>query len=704
MVPKPHNDEAYPVADDAGNTDEAKDRPSSSSGSDKSPPSYEDDREPVQPRSKVKADVQERAVSLIGRPKPRPVTVTFEQMSYFVDLKVKLAKDSGIGTDGPVTYANGFKVSPFDEVLSKRPKQHLIRKFIIKDITGNIQPGELCALMGPSGAGKSTLLDVFAGRKNVENVQGNVLFNGVPMDDDLRMFSAYVEQRDILMGTLTVREMLMYTAHMRLPRTLQVSQKERRVQEVIDQLGLTECADTIIGDDRTRGISGGQQKRVNIAIELITEPVLLYLDEPTSGLDSATAEDVIEVVKGICSRGTTVICTIHQPSTEVFALFDKLILLVDGRLVYQGSTKDVVPHFSEYGYVFEEGSNPAEFIVSITGQHLTKNMMVKGPRHGAGYFADEYVKSDMAKKRLQSTKNLQAARLASQTAHPHASAEMNPMWWNYNWLTRRAYRGASRDKTFVLKRVGQWIFIALVLLSVYADSGTDEQGVRNKQSLIFLSVLFFAIGSNGLIEPIFNERLLVTRERNAVTYQASAYYWSLLSIEWPFVLARAILWSLLIYWGVGFDPDAGKFFYFTLLIILMGDFGTAISSVWAWSMPTFEAAQAISSVAPLVLVMGAGFFIQFDEIPDYWIWLFYISPFTYAFNGLLINEFQDSTRYNYASPSCPGGVCDGNDVLVSLGVPDYLSRTVCVVVILAEIFVLHVIGYLILRYKKYGIQ
>jgi ABC-type lipoprotein export system ATPase subunit len=179
-------------------------------------------------------------------------------------------------------------------------------KTLLNTVTGRVNPGEMCALMGASGAGKSTLLDVIAGRKTVGRIVGDILFNGAERTPAIMLQTAYVMQDNVHIGSLTVKETLMYAAHLRLPQTLSLELKEKRVGKIMDMLGLTEHGNTLVGDENTRGISGGQMKRLSIGVEIVNLPDLIFLDEPTTGLDSAISYDVMSAVKNLTNQNRTV--------------------------------------------------------------------------------------------------------------------------------------------------------------------------------------------------------------------------------------------------------------------------------------------------------------------------------------------------------------------------------------------------------------
>ena len=198
---------------------------------------------------------------------------------------------------------------------------------ILKHVHGNVQPGTLLAIMGASGSGKTTLLNVLTARSGSDlKISGRILVNGQQMGSGIKKISAYVQQDDVFCGQLTVREHLWFHAMLRLDEKMSISEKEKKVDDVLQELGLTKCKDSVIGvPERLKSISGGERKRLAFAAEVLTDPGLLFCDEPTSGLDSFMAESVVQNLKTMSRKGRTILCTIHQPSSQTFGLFDKFV-------------------------------------------------------------------------------------------------------------------------------------------------------------------------------------------------------------------------------------------------------------------------------------------------------------------------------------------------------------------------------------------
>ncbi|KAI5287078.1 hypothetical protein KEM52_001767, partial [Ascosphaera acerosa] len=244
-------------------------------------------------------------------------------------------------------------------------------KRILSNIQGSVQPGQVMAVIGASGAGKSTFLDILARKNKRGAVEGNFYVNGerVP-DSEYRRSIGFVDQEDTMLPTLTVHETILTSALLRLPRDMPRAAKELRVAEVERQLGIHAIRDQIIGSEaegRGRGISGGEKRRVGIACELVTSPALLFLDEPTSGLDAFNAFNVIECLVTLAKNyNRTIIFTIHQPRSNIVALFDQLVLLSQGRTVYSGPFAQCQYYFDSIGYPCPPGFNIADFLVDLT--------------------------------------------------------------------------------------------------------------------------------------------------------------------------------------------------------------------------------------------------------------------------------------------------------------------------------------------------
>uniref|UniRef100_A0A0D9XDH7 ABC transporter G family member 5 n=1 Tax=Leersia perrieri TaxID=77586 RepID=A0A0D9XDH7_9ORYZ len=309
-------------------------------------------------------------------PPPRRTTERKESLESLLD-----ATDAKRGGGVP---GAGVKVTRFPgqglefknlsySVMKKTKKDGVKTKkevYLLNDISGQALRGQVTAILGPSGAGKSTFLDALAGRIAKGSLEGSVSIDGRSVTTSyMKTISSYVMQDDQLFPMLTVLETLTFAAEVRLPPSLSRAEKLKRVWELIDQLGLQTTAHTYIGDEGTRGVSGGERRRVSIGIDIIHKPPLLFLDEPTSGLDSTSAHSVVEKVRDIAKGGSIVLMTIHQPSFRIQMLLDRIVILARGRLIYLGSPSTLPTHLAGFGRPVPDGENSIEYLLDVIKEY-----------------------------------------------------------------------------------------------------------------------------------------------------------------------------------------------------------------------------------------------------------------------------------------------------------------------------------------------
>ncbi|KAG0672485.1 putative ATP-dependent permease [Maudiozyma exigua] len=246
---------------------------------------------------------------------------------------------------------------------------------VLEDITGCVKPGQMLAIMGGSGAGKTTLLDILAMKNKSGTVQGKIKINGIEIPQkQLSKLIGFVDQENYLLPTLTVYETVLNSALLRLPRSMSMIAKQARVIQVLEQLRIYDIRDRIIGDEFQRGISGGEKRRVSIACELVTSPLILFLDEPTSGLDANNANNVVECLWKLAKdNNRTLVLSIHQPRSNIFNLFDKLVLLSNGHMIYSGDTITVNDFLINSGFKIPMNYNIADFLIDITFDNQEKH-------------------------------------------------------------------------------------------------------------------------------------------------------------------------------------------------------------------------------------------------------------------------------------------------------------------------------------------
>ena len=335
---------------------------------------------------------------------------------------------------------------------------------ILKKVSGSAVPGEFLAIMGSSGSGKTSLLNILSGRTGTskkEVVTGKVLVNNIPFQEiPYGDYSAYVTQQDILLPVLTPRESITFSAKLRCKDK---SVKDR-VDEIIQELKLTEIADNTIGSIEQKGISGGERKRVCIAVELVSDPALMFLDEPTSGLDAYTAEVLVKLLLKQTRKGRTVITTIHQPSSFIFSKFQKLILMSEGRIVYQGEAQKSVEYFASLGFVCPERSNPADFFISI----LRRNQEALSLETIIEAYSPSVEESPL---------NLDDLKLGS--------SKSKGILVQGQELLSRATKNAVRNPDLSTVKMLQSVGIALLIDLIFNNLGTNAEGVQSRSGLIF---------------------------------------------------------------------------------------------------------------------------------------------------------------------------------------------------------------------------
>ncbi|KAL6999471.1 ABC transporter G member 9 [Sarracenia purpurea var. burkii] len=320
----------------------------------------------------------------------------FKKANHPVTLMVRLKPhvmnhdhSRGIATTLGLPLINGSIVQ-FEDVVYKvfktkggflkNSKSEVNTMTILKGVSGMVQPGEILAMLGPSGSGKTTLLTALGGRHGSGRLSGTIQYNGHPFSNIIKRDTGFVTQDDVLYPHLTVTETLVFTALLRLPNSLTKIQKIAHAGVVVTQLGLTKCKNSIIGGSFLRGVSGGERKRVSIGQEMLINPSLLFLDEPTSGLDSTTAQRIVSTLWELANGGRTVVMTIHQPSSRLFYMFHKVLLLSEGNALYFGKGSEAMDYFSSIGYSPSVAMNPSDFLLdlangmcAITSDNLANN-------------------------------------------------------------------------------------------------------------------------------------------------------------------------------------------------------------------------------------------------------------------------------------------------------------------------------------------
>lgn len=520
--------------------------------------------------------------------------------------------------------------------LQNAQTKQLEQKTILESMSGVAQPGELLVVMGPSGAGKSSLLDCISGRNNAVN--GQVTVNGKLWSKKLKRFAAYVMQEDLFHATLTVREHLILQARLRMSGAFSRQQYLGRVDTLLEEFGLSKSKDTLIGGWMQRGISGGERKRLALATELLTNPSVLFADEPTSGLDSFMAKSVVQQLRRLAvHEGRTVVATIHQPSSEVFALFDRLELLADGATIYQGKATKVVDYFAGCGYECPMFMNPADYFIE-------KIVVVDADSDQAG------VERVGALKEAWKTHAQQRSE-AIEVVYPQdiGSKEMATFYETLGFADSRASVGGQirvlatrnalrllRDKTALRLQSVQTLVTTLLVGIIFFQLTLDQQGVSNFSGAFFYIVTEQVYGASmPAIMSVPMELPIVYREYDIGLYSVASWYAAKNLCELPQQVILPIISLLPLYFLVGIGHDFSMYIQMQLVLILLHSscvaFGYCISCVCR----RIDIAPLAGNIVLMPLLLLGGLFIDPSDVPGVLRWVQYITPFRYGFYGLM---------------------------------------------------------------------
>ncbi|EQC37281.1 hypothetical protein SDRG_05505 [Saprolegnia diclina VS20] len=512
---------------------------------------------------------------------------------------------------------------------------------LLKGINGYALPGTITALMGSSGAGKTTLMDVIAGRKTGGKIEGKILLNGYPATDiAIRRSTGYCEQMDIHSESATFREAFQFSAMLRQSDEIPAAEKLAFAEECLDILDMKSLGDKII-----RGASVEQMKRLTIGVELAASPSVLFLDEPTSGLDARSAKIIMTGIRKIASTGRTVVCTIHQPSTEVFEMFDSLLLLKrGGETVFFGDLGTHANHLIEYFKAIPNtppllpGANPATWMLEVIGAGVeAKNAH---PKDYVQIFNDSVERRYLAEA-LAIHANVHPSLPELTFAKKRAASSLT----QFKYLTQRFFRMYWRTPSYNNTRLFISVFLAILFGLVYRGVDyTTFSGATGGVGMVFMTSLFVGmISFNSVIPLAGEERASFYRERAAQTYNALWYFVGSTLAEIPYVFVSTFLFTIIYYPFVGLNESVGAcvFYGFNLsLLVLMNVY---LGQLMAYAMPSVEVAALIGILLNSIFFLFMGFTPTASNIPSGYRWLYTIVPPKYSMAILTSQTFAKCT-------------------------------------------------------------
>ncbi|XP_030489590.2 ABC transporter G family member 32 [Cannabis sativa] len=546
----------------------------------------------------------------------QPLSMAFSNINYYVDVPLEL-KQQGVVED---------------------------RLQLLVNVTGAFRPGILTALVGVSGAGKTTLMDVLAGRKTGGIVEGDIYISGYPKrQETFARVSGYCEQSDIHSPCLTIMESLLFSAWLRLPSDVDLETQKAFVDEVMELVELSSLSGALVGLPGVDGLSTEQRKRLTIAVELVTNPSIVFMDEPTSGLDARSAAIVMRTVRNIVNTGRTIVCTIHQPSIDIFESFDELLFMKrGGELIYAGPlgprSCELIKYFEAIEGVtpIRPGYNPATWMLDVTSSAEESRLEVD--------FAEIYRRSSLFQRNRDLVENLSrpssnAKELNFPTKYSQSSFEQ---FVTCLWKQNLSY---WRNPQYTAVRFFYTVIISLMFGTICWKFGArreTQQDIFNAMGSMYAAILFVGITNATAVQPVVSvERFVSYRERAAGMYSALPFAMAQVAIEFPYVFAQSMIYSTVFYSMAQFDWTFLKFIwyiffmYFTMLYFTFyGMMTTAIT-------PNHNVAAIIAAPFYMLWNLFSGFMIPHKRIPVWWRWYYWANPVAWSLYGLLASQYGD---------------------------------------------------------------
>ncbi|NWZ68367.1 ABCG2 protein, partial [Acrocephalus arundinaceus] len=568
-------------------------------------------------------------------------------------------------------------------------------KEVLRDVNGIMKPG-LNAILGPTGSGKSSLLDILAARKDPRGLSGDILINGAPQPANFKCTSGYVVQDDVVMGTLTVRENLKFSAALRLPKSVKEREKNERVNQIIKELGLSKVADSKVGTQFTRGVSGGERKRTNIGMELITDPAVLFLDEPTTGLDASTANAVLLLLKRMSKQGKTIIFSIHQPRYSIFRLFDSLTLLAAGRVLFHGPARKAIEHFQSIGYQCEPYNNPADFFLDVINGDSTAVAMNKAEESNTAESTEEPSEYDKTLAEQLAEKYTNSAYYRETKAHLESISSgnkkktkglfrqityANSFFHQLKWVSRRTFKNLIGNPQASIAQLLITALLGLIVGAIYFGLEENSAGIQNRVGAMFFLTTNQCFSSVSAVELFVVEKKIFIHEYISGYYRTSAYFIAKLMADLiPIRTLPSIIFTCIVYFMLGkygLKPTVEAFFIMMFSLMMVSYTATSMALAIATGQSVVSIANLLMTVTFVFMIIFSGLLVNLTSVMSWLSWLKYFSIPRYGMTALQINEFTGlnfcrngtyTVLSTYESVCFVCRICTGEDYLKSQGI------------------------------------
>ncbi|KAI3470595.1 hypothetical protein Pfo_027258 [Paulownia fortunei] len=508
---------------------------------------------------------------------------------------------------------------------------------LLRDVSGAFRPGVLTALMGVSGAGKTTLMDVLAGRKTGGYIEGDIRISGYPKNQEtFARVSGYCEQNDIHSPHVTVYESLLYSAWLRLPADM-------FVEEVMELVELNSLRDSLVGLPGVDGLSTEQRKRLTIAVELVANPSIIFMDEPTSGLDARAAAIVMRAVRNTVDTGRTVVCTIHQPSIDIFESFDELFLMKrGGQVIYAGAlgsnSQLLVEYFECIPGVpkIRDGYNPATWMLEVSSSAVETQLDMD--------FGEIYSNSYLHRKNQELNEKLSNPAPESQDLYFPTKysqpflVQFKACFWKQHW-------SYWRNPQYNVIRFFMTTVIGIIFGVIFWNKGDKmhkQQDLSNLLGAMYAAVLFLGGTNTSAVQSVVAiERTVFYRERAAGMFSALPYAFAQVAVETIYIAIQTFVYSLLLYSMIGFEWGATKFFWFYYYVFMCFVYFTLYGMMLVALTPSYQIAAIVMSFFLSFWNLFSGFLIPRMQIPVWWRWYYWGSPVAWTIYGLVTSQVGD---------------------------------------------------------------
>ncbi|CAL5207748.1 unnamed protein product [Lathyrus oleraceus] len=546
----------------------------------------------------------------------QPLSLVFENVNYHIDMPNEMKKQ-GI----------------------EENKLQLLR-----DISGAFRPGILTALVGVSGAGKTTLMDVLAGRKTSGHIEGSISISGYHKNQaTFARISGYCEQNDIHSPNITVYESLLFSSWLRLSKEVDIETRKMFIEEVIELVELHLVRNFLVGLPGIDGLSTEQRKRLTIAVELVANPSIIFMDEPTTGLDARAAAVVMRTVRNTVDTGRTVVCTIHQPSIDIFEHFDELLLLkTGGQVIYGGplgrNSEKLIEYFEAITGIpkIEDGYNPATWMLEISSPVVESQLDID--------FAELYNNSSLYEKSQELIKELSTPAPGTKDLY-FPSKYSQPFVTQCNACFWKQYCSYWRNPQYNAIRFFITIVIGVLFGLIYWKKGDKiqkEQDLLNLVGAMYSSVIFLGASNTSSVQPIIAiERTVLYRERAAGLYSELPYAIGQIAIEVIYVAIQSLIYSTILYWMIGFQPQVENFIWFYFFIFMSFIYFTLYGMMTVALTPNHQIAAIVMSFFISFWNLFSGFLIPRTQIPIWWRWYYWASPVAWTIYGLVTSQVGD---------------------------------------------------------------